>query len=132
MKKQNMIFSIIWMVLGLGLVICGAAAVIDDFWSGFGGGLFVIGVLQMIRYLRYRTNPEYRESFDINVTDERNQFIRRKAWAAAAYVFVILAALAIIILSIVGKDSLLMGISASVGALVLLFWIFYFYFKSKD
>ena len=132
MKKQNMIFSIIWIVLGLGLVICGATDMIDDFWSGFGGGLFVIGVLQMIRYLRYRTNQEYRENFDINVTDERNQFIRRKAWASAAYMFLFIAALAISILSIIGTDALVMGISASVGRLVLLFWIFYFSFKAKD
>ena len=75
MKKQNIIFSIIWIVLGLGFFICGAIDMIDDFWSGFGGGLFVIGILQMIRYLRYRTDQEYRENFDINVTDERNQFL---------------------------------------------------------
>ena len=132
MKKQNMIFSIVWMVLGLGLVICGTADLIDDFWSGFGGGLLVIGVLQMARYLRYRSSQEYREKFEINVTDERNQFIRRKAWASAAYVFLFVAALAVIILTMIGKDALVMGISASVGILVLLFWIFYFSFKARD
>ena len=52
MKKQNMIFSSIWIVLGLGLILCSVADMIDDFWSGFGGGLFLIGILQMIRYLK--------------------------------------------------------------------------------
>ena len=132
MKKKNLIFSIIWIILGLGLIVCGAVSVIDDFWSGFGGGLLLIGVLQMIRYLRYRNDKEYQEKFDIDVTDERNQFISCKAWASAARMYLLLAALAIIILKIMGKDALLMGISVSVGVLFLLFWIFYFYLKSKD
>ena len=86
----------------------------------------------MLRYFRYRTNKEDQKKFDIDVTDERNQFIRRKAWASAAYAYLLLAALAIVVLKIIGREALILGISASVGTLVLLFWIFYVYFKSKD
>ena len=132
MKKQNMIFSIIWMVIGLVLVICGAADAVDDFWSGFGGGLFIIGVLQMIRYIRYRTSKKYQEKFDIGVTDERNQFISRKSWACAARMYLVFAAVAVIVLNVAGKDTLILGISVSTGVLFLLFWIFYLYFKKTE
>ena len=86
----------------------------------------------MIRQFRYHTNQEYKDKIDIDSKDERNQYIRRKAWASAAYMYVIIAALGIILLKIIGQDQLLMGLSISVGILIVLFWIFYFYLQRKE
>ena len=41
---------------------CGAAGIVDEYWSGMGGGLLALAVLQIVRYIRYYKNPEYREA----------------------------------------------------------------------
>ena len=132
MKKRNFVFSIIWIVLGIVLAVCGTRHRIDSFWTGFGGGLLVIGILQLLRQLKYRTDENYREKFDVDCTDERNRYIRNQALASAASAYIVVAALAIVALKIAGRETLLLGISVSVGALMVLYWIFYFYLRAKN
>ena len=87
-KNARFLMSIFWIVLGIILSACHFAGLIEDFWYSMGFALIIVGILQVIRQIRYRTNKEYREKWDTEVQDERNKFIANKAWAWAGYLFV--------------------------------------------
>ena len=69
-QNKRIVASIVWIVLGLVLTGCGIAGIVDSYWSGMGGGLLAVGILQMIRHIRYRTNETYRETVNTAVQDE--------------------------------------------------------------
>ena len=81
MKKNNrLIANIIEIIIGVILSICGAAGILDSYWSGMGTALIVVGGLMLVRQIRYRTNETYKENVDLEMNDERNQYIRRRVW----------------------------------------------------
>ena len=60
-EKLRFGFSIFWVLVGVVLFGLSVAEVIDSYWGGMGGGLIGVGILQTIRHIRYRKDPEYRE-----------------------------------------------------------------------
>ena len=82
------------------------AGIVDTFWNGMGTGLLVVGVLHLVKFYRLDKNPAYREKNEIELNDERNRFLRNKAWAWAGYLFVMLAAVCSIIFKIVDQELL--------------------------
>ena len=81
MKDRRIILSVIWIIIGAILLGLAFAGKVDSFWNGMGSTLFLIGILQVLRFRRFNRNAEYRESVEIAESDERNHFIRGKAWA---------------------------------------------------
>lgn len=132
MKKQRFIASIIEIVLGIILVVCCISGIIEDaFWNGMGTAFIVVGVLQLIRHIKYKTNEEYKENFDIEVNDERNKYLSMKAWSWAGYLFVLIAAVAAIMFKIIGQDEMVQLASGSVCVIILLYWISYMILRKK-
>ena len=132
MKYGKKIYlSIFWMVLGAVLIGCDVAGLVGEVWSGMGGGLLAVGGLQVYRQLKYRRNEEYREKVDIALQDERNNFIRGKAWAWAGYLFVIIAAVGSLILRFAGKSELADMAACGVALLVFLYWVSYMMLSRK-
>ena len=132
MKYGKKIYlSIFWVLLGLVLVGCGMAGRIDDVWSTTGFTLVVIGGLQISRQMRYRTNEAYQEKVDIALEDERNKFLRNKAWAWAGYLFVIVAAVVSLVLRIAGEDDMADMAAMGVALLVFLYWASYMVLSRK-
>ena len=83
MKKNDTIFAIIWLVLGLPLIGLSIAGLVDEFWSGMGSALVVIGACRLLRAHRLNKNEEYREKMETYATDERLHFLRARAWSWA-------------------------------------------------
>ena len=129
--RKRLFLSIFWMLLGLVLIGCHLAGLIEEYWSSMGVALLVVGALQVIRQIRYRTNEEYREKFDTATKDERNRFIANKAWAWAGYWFVMISACATIVLKIAGREDLMMMASGSVCLMLLLYWGCWAYLRKK-
>lgn len=130
-NNRRIILYIVWLVLGIGLIVLGAMDTIDSFWSGMGGGFLVIGILRLFQQLRLRKDTDYREKMETEVTDERNRFIRNKAWAWAGYLFVLMAAVATIVLRIMGQAFLSQCAAFAVSILVLLYWVSYMILRKK-
>ena len=128
---RRIVAYIVYMVLGLALVVLGILEIVDPFWSGMGGALIAVGVIRMIHILRYRYDEAYRENMEIETKDERNRFIRNKAWAWAGYLFVMIMAVASIILKIAGQDLLSIFASGMVCLVIVLFWGSYLILKRK-
>ena len=130
MDKKN-IYPIVLLVAGLVLIGLGLAEIVDEFWSGMGSALLVIGVIRLLRYYRLKKNDAYREKMETAVTDERNQFIRMKAWSWAGYLFIIVTALGTIIFRILGQDLLSQVASGAVCLMLVLYWVSFFVLKKK-
>ena len=131
MKKNDTIFAIIWLVLGLPLIGLSIAGLVDSFWSGMGSALVVIGACRLLRAHRLSKNEEYREKMETFETDERFHFLRTKAWSWAGYLFVIIAGVSVIAFKILGMDAASQAASAAVCLLLVLYWGAYFVLKKK-
>ena len=132
MKYSRKIFvSIFWVVLGAALVYISFNYHIDSYWTGLGSAFFVVGVAQIARQLRYRVDNKYREDIDTAVADERNRFIRSRAWATAGYLYVICSAVAVIVLQLVGLKEVSHIISATLCTLLVLYWASYMFLNKK-
>lgn len=122
-NNRKIIAYIILIVLGIVLIGLGFTEISDPFWSGMGGALIAVGVIRIIQFLRYRKDEAYREKVSVELTDERNRFIRNKAWAWSGYAFVLIAAVATIALKIAGQDLLSMAASFAVCLILVLYCI---------
>ena len=60
MDKKN-IYPIVLLIAGLALTGLGLAEMVDEFWSGMGSALLVIGVIRLLRFYRLKKNDSYRE-----------------------------------------------------------------------
>lgn len=131
MNKERLIASIIEIIIGLALVAASMFGVVDEYWSGMGTALIIVGILFLIRVIKYKTNDDYKEKYDIERNDERNKYLALKAWAWAGYLFVIAAAFGSIVLKLVGREDLMKMASGSVCLVMVFYWISYMVLKKK-
>ena len=130
-NNRRIIASVCWMVIGAALTGAGCAGWVDEFWSGMGTALFAVGVLQMIRWIRYRTDGAYKAKVDVETHDERNRFISGRAWAWAGYVYVLLGALACVGFRIAGSPEMSLAAGMSVCLMMVLYWISWLLLRRK-
>ncbi|MBE6995713.1 MAG: hypothetical protein E7429_03135 [Ruminococcaceae bacterium] len=128
---SRIFLSIFWIVLGIVLCACHFAGLIEEYWSSMGFAFIVVGILQVIRQIRYRTNKDYQEKFDTEVYDERNRFLRNKAWAWAGYLFVLIAAVSTIVFKLMDMEECMMMASGSVCLLLVLYWVCFLILRKK-
>ena len=128
---RRIIASILYIALGLGLFCASLAGTLDTFWSGMGGALIAVGVVRTIRILRLCKDEAYREKAEIEAKDERNQFLQNKAWAWAAYLFVLITAVSTIALKLLGQDLLSIAAGSAICVLFILYWLCYLVLKKK-
>ena len=131
MNNKRLIASIVEIVLGIVLTVCGALGVVDSYWSGMGSALIVVGAIFLIRQIRYKTDKTYQENVDVANHDERNRYIGMKAWSWAGYLFVMLSAVASIALKIARLDLYSQIAGFAVCILVVLYWICYLILRKK-
>lgn len=131
MKQRRWIASVVEIALGLVLTVCGALGLVDTYWSGMGGGLLGVGVIQLVRYLRYYSNETYKSKVDVEVNDERNKFIALRAWAWAGFWYVMAGAVGSIAFQVLGKPELATMAGGSVCLLMAFCWISRIYLRRK-
>ena len=130
-SKNRIVLYIVYILLGAVLFALGLSETVDEFWSGLGSGLLCVAVLQLFRMLRMNKNEEYRERVETGYTDERNRFIRGKAWAWAGYMFIIIAAVVVIVLKVMGQELLSMAASGAMCLVLVLYWVSYYILSKK-
>ena len=131
MKKKDMIWGALWLLLGLVLTLLCCLKPLDEFWSGMGSVLMIIGIARLLRSYRLSKSETYREKREVAETDERFHFIRNKAWAWSGYLFIIICSLGTIIFKLLGKDLLCAVLSCAVCLMLVLFWGCFFVLKKK-
>jgi len=132
MRSDRRIFAwISYIVLGAILIVLGVMEIVDAFWSGMGSALIAIGIIRAVHFFRFRKDETYREKYELEMTDERNRFLRNKAWAWAGYIFVITLGIAVIVFKVIGQDLLSYAASIAVCFMLCLFWISYYILPRK-
>lgn len=131
MHNRKNAWYVIYLLVGLTLFVLGCAEIVDSFWCGMGSGLLVIGLLRLLQLRRLRKDETYREKVEVETKDERNQFIRCKAWTWAGYLFIILVGFSVIILKVMGQEQLSIAASYAVCLLMILYWVSYFILRKK-
>jgi hypothetical protein len=131
-NNKRLALSIFWIILGVTLFILAITEVLDStLYSGMGGALIAVGILQVIRNLRYRKDSDYKEKIDIKFTDERNKYISMKAWAFTGYMVVLIEAIAAVVAIILGKHVIQQVLLDSICLIVSIYWISYLVFNKK-
>lgn len=131
-NNRRLILSIFWVVLGLVLFVLSVAEILDPtYFSAMGAALAVVGTLQVIRHLRYRKDKEYKEKIDIEVTDERNRFLRLQSWAWTGYIVVLIEAAGSIAAAVLGQETVRQVLSYSVCLIICVYWISWFILSRK-
>ena len=124
-KRKRLIASISEIVIGVILALCGYIGLVDEYWAGMGTALILVGGIMLLRQIRYRMDETYKENVDVQANDERNRYLRMKAWSHAGYLFVLIAAVISIILKIMGMDQYALAASGCVCLMVVLYWFSY-------
>ena len=128
---KRMIGYILMLALGAVLMILGGMELVDEFYSGMGGALIAMSILRLVQFIRFKKDDTYREKREVELSDERNRFLRNKAWAWAGYLFILIAAVACIVLKVMGQDTLSMFCSSAVCLMMLLYWGSYLILRKK-
>ena len=106
--SKRIYLSIFWIIVGAALFAAGFFEKIDSFWSGMGGALIGVGIVETIRWARYRNNPEW-----------------------AGYLSVLTGAAAAITFKIAGMEDISYFCSIAVCLLMILYWICWLVLKRK-
>lgn len=130
-RDRKVVISMIWLVIGIPLMILGLMEVVDEFWNGMGFSLAIIGTLQLLKNHRFQKNEVYREKVEIAENDERNHFIRGKAWAWSGYLFIIISGVLSIVFKVIGQDLLCLVSCYAVCLIMVLYWFSYMVLKRK-
>lgn len=128
---KRMISSIVEIVIGAALMAASFSASLDSYWSGMGSGLIAVGVIFLLREIKYRRNPEYKEQVDTATNDERNKYLGMKAWSWTGYATVLTLAFAGIGCRISGQDSISTLLAGIVCLMMVLYWLIYVYLSKK-
>ena len=132
MKREKRIYlSWFWVVLGATLIALAVMNKVDSFWNGMGSGLLTVGILQILRFSRFQKNPAYREKMEVEYSDERNLFIRTKAWAWSGYLFILISAVSVIFFKLIGEGNLSMAAAGALCLMLVLYWISYWVLRKK-
>ena len=130
-QDKRIIANILYIVLGAAFLVLGILEIIDAFWSGMGGALIAVGVIRIVQFYRFRKDETYREKVEIEMKDERNQYLRIKAWAWAGYLFILIAAVSTIVFKLLGQDLLSMAAGFAICFIMLLYWVCYLVLRKK-
>ena len=131
-KYRMFWFGIAELIAGLALVVCSFTDVLkDSFWNGMGTALATMGFIFLMRGIRYRRDESYKEEVDTEANDERNKFLSMKAWSWAGYLYVMIAAVACIVLRVVKLNEYSQLLAYTICAIMVLYWIMYLIVRKK-
>ncbi len=127
----RLITYILTIAIGATLLTLAVAGVLDSFWSGMGAALLVINIMRLAQLYLYKTDKTYQEKMDTEVSDERNRFLRNKAWAWAGYLFVIISAICTIVFKVMERELLWQATGLGMCLIVTLYWICFMILRKK-
>lgn len=130
-NTKRLIALVLEIMIGISLIVCSACGLLDSYWGGMGTALIFVSAVFMIQQIRYSKDKAYQEYVDVEAKDERNKYLRMKAWSWAGYLFVMISAVASIVLKLIGLDEYSVVAGGSVCVLILLYWLSYLILRKK-
>ena len=131
-NNKKLAMSIFWIVVGVALMALSISGALDDtVYAGMGGALTAVGVLQVLRNLKYRRDGEYREKIDTEYSDERNRYLRMKSWSWAGYVAILVEGVGSVVAMAAGEHTIQLMLWYSVCLLLVTYWVAYLILSRK-
>ena len=131
-SKKHLMLSVFWIILGLAFTALAVTGTVEiDALSGLGEVLIAVGILRLIRNLRYRKDPAYREKVDTETGDERYRFIRMKSWSWAGCAVIMAEGIGTVAARLMGQDTVSDVLSWSVCLLLCAYWISFLVISRK-
>ncbi|MBR4208969.1 MAG: hypothetical protein IKQ96_01990 [Lachnospiraceae bacterium] len=136
MKNRYLPLAVLYIVLGIAIFV--SCQIVDlgnstlaQILPGMGGALFGVGIVRLVMGIKLEKDAEYRENYEIRINDERNRYLRMKAWSWAGYVFVLIAAVATIVFAVADRKELMMLASGGLCIMLVLYWVSYMIVRKK-
>ena len=131
-NNKKLALSIFWVILGIALIALSIAEILDSsLYAGMGGALTAVGILQIIKQLRYKNDAAYREKTDTAAHDERNDFLRMKSWSWAGYITILVEGIGVIAAMILRQHTVQLLLSYSVCLILCAYWIAFIILNRK-
>lgn len=125
--KSKIIMGAIYVILGIALIISSNILNSESLNAGYistiGTVFTTMGIALLIKFIRIARDPELSRKFEVAAKDERNIMLDSKARGLAFAVYVVCAAIAIIVCGILYKQKEALIISYNLCALVFLYWL---------
>lgn len=131
MKKNKIVFYIIYVLIGIVLTSLSCTNVIDSFYGGLGCGLLLIAALRLIQYFMYKKSSEYATKVDVETNDERNIYLAHLSRSYAFYYGVLIMAFMSIVFRLFGLNELSTFCGLSVWGFLIIYYIGYIIIKIK-
>ena len=130
--RKRLYWAVSYLVLGIGLnIIAFVTASENEFLSVFGSALLVMGIARILRHVRLVRSDAAVKKQEIAETDERNILLAEKARSWAYGLTVSLAGIAVIVLSLLRYQELVLPLAWLVCGMTLLYWICWFIARRK-
>lgn len=131
-NNKKLAISIFWVILGAVLLVLSILEILDSsMYAGMGGALTTVGILQVIRNLKYRRDPDYREKIDTEVSDERRQFLHMKSWSWAGYIVILIEGIGVVVAMVLGEHTIQLVLSYSVCLILVAYSAAYLILSKK-
>ena len=130
--KQRLYIAVSYIVIGL--VLIGADALNhfeNQFFFSFGIALIVMGILRLIRHRKITRDDASIHRQEVAETDERTLMMNEKARSRAFTYSILIAGVAIIVLSLLGKHEAAQPFAWYVCGQICLYWVCWCIIRKK-
>ncbi|MGM9662412.1 MAG: hypothetical protein ACI3WR_04905 [Oscillospiraceae bacterium] len=129
--QKRFIYYIALLVLGAALLLAGYTGALEEFWSGFGGGLLGVSAIRLLDFARYRRNGDYKKQVDVREKDERNHFLADKARSWTMYFSVLLLGVLCLGFQIAGLHLYSLFCGYTVCGMMAIYWLCWLVLRRK-
>ena len=130
--KQRLYIAVSYIVIGLALIAADALNHFENqFFFSFGITLIVMGILRLLRHRKVTKDEASIRKQKLAETDERTLMMAEKARSWAFSYSILIAGIAVIVLSLLGKHDAALPFAWYVCGMVVLYWIFWLILQKK-
>lgn len=130
--KTRLYIALSYIVLGIVLIAANALNHFEnDFFLSFGITLLVMGIIRLIRHRKVTKDESTIRRQEVAETDERTLMMSEKARSWAFTYSILIAGIAVIVLSLLGKHDTAQPFAWFVCGQVALYWICWMILRKK-
>ena len=130
--KQRLYIAVSYIVIGLVLIAADALNHFENhYFASFGMALIVMGILRLIRHRKVTKDESTIRRQEVAETDERTLMMAEKARSWAFTYSILIAGIAVIVLSLLGKHDAAQPFAWYVCGQIGMFWICWLFARKK-
>ena len=130
--KQRLYIALSYIAIGIALIAADALNHFENnFFFSFGFALVVMGIIRLIRHRKITKDNASIRKQELSETDERIRMISERARSWAFSYSIMIAGIAVIVLSLLGKHDAALPFAWYVCGMVVLYWIFWLILRKK-